>query len=213
MSRGIISQIDAYIDGVYHEDAKKFAFIRRSTEHHDNIQISPAEGKIISLLLKLHQAKNVVEIGSFVGYSTAWIGEGLPSDGKLISFEMNQTNWEKAKHNISQLSFADKIKLVHAKAEDKLHEHVNKNEVDAFFIDAKKADYRLYLALCKIFLRKGGLLIADNTIISREISTYADVINKMPEGIKAFNKDLVACSDFTSTIIKTRSGLTIAIKN
>ena len=207
------SLVDLYIDDLYKKDYEEFSYIRKSAGSQEGIQISPYEGKIMFLLLVLQRAKVVVEIGAFVGYSTAWIGSALPEDGKLISFEINQNNFRKAQQNIAKLAFANKIKFVNAAAEEKLHKFINIGEADAFFIDAKKSDYITYLKLSTRYLKKGGLLIADNTIISRRISDKDNIINKMPEGIKLFNAKLADSSEFMSTIIKTTSGLTIGVKS
>lgn len=212
MVRGVSSSVDFYIDNLYKKDLTRFAYIRASAVSKEDIQISPQEGKIISTLLSLQKAKIVVEIGTFVGYSTAWIGSVLPADGRLVSFEINKNNFERAQQNISKLSFASKIELVNASVEDQLHAFIDAGEVDAFFIDAKKTDYITYFELSRPYLRKGGLLIADNTITSKNISNQDDIIDKMPEGIRLFNTKIANCSEFISTIIKTSSALTIAIK-
>lgn len=197
---------------MYKNDWRLFQHIRQSAGSKKDMQISPQEGQIISLLLQLKGAKLVIEIGALVGYSTVWIGSALPRDGRVISFEKDITCFKQARHNISKMTFSSKIKLVYGLAEEQLSGMLAEAKADAFFIDAKKSDYPMYLALAHKYLKKGGLLMADNTLLSGKRSNFNDFLKKMPCGVKKFNNDMASGETFSSTILTTKSGLTVGIK-
>jgi len=200
------NDIYCYIESLY---SKNIETLSGSCDHH--MQVSPLEGMIIGTLLKSITAKNVLEIGTLHGYSTAWISKYLGSDAKITTIEKSSEAFGKAKQYLDNFS---NIKCINDDAVTFLSSHTPANLYDAIFIDADKTDYSNYLELSIPLLRQGGLLIADNTLM------YGEVINESSEkfrkktldAIREFNRLLASSDAFDSIIIPTESGLTIAIK-
>jgi predicted O-methyltransferase YrrM len=176
------------------------------------MQISPYEGKIIYLLLKMIGAKNVIEIGMLAGYSATWIAHALPHDGKLYSFERTMHAVEKYKRKIAGSAIAQRIEFIVGDAREKLAEF--NTPVDAVFIDADKASYSQYFQEAKRLLKPGGLVIADNVFLFGH--TYEEpsrqAKNVAIQSIKAFNQLVAQDPAFESVILPTSEGLLIARK-
>jgi predicted O-methyltransferase YrrM len=79
----------------------KFHDIFQSANDKKNIQLSPEEGKLLSILIAIHKSKYVLELGTLVGYSCCWIASSLPKDGKVITLEADIN-----RHNIAKQNFA-----------------------------------------------------------------------------------------------------------
>src|SRR3989338_892274 len=127
------------------------------------MQISPEQGQFMALLLKLMNAKRILELGTFTGYSTLVMAEALPTDGKVVTCDVNaewtqlaQSFWQKA-------GVAPKIELRLAPALETLQQLLAKKELfDFIFIDADKENHLLYYDTCLQLVRGGGLIAIDN---------------------------------------------------
>ena len=178
------------------------------------MQLSPVEGKLISMLLQMINATKVIEIGTLGGYSATWIADALPQDGILYALEKSPENLQLAQANLNHDNYSKKIKFIEGNAIESLEGFLDNASFDAVFIDADKVSYPLYLKHAKRLLRKGGLLIADNTFL------FGLVVSSEPpehnphlwEAMREFNKSLASDNDFNSLMIPTNEGLTIAIR-
>jgi caffeoyl-CoA O-methyltransferase len=199
------SQKENYLDILYKSEPDYIKKIRESCpENLKKMQMNHSECRLLSFFLKSIKANKVLELGTLVGCSAAWIAESISGEKPLvITVEKSIKNYEIAKKNLS----ADKrIKLVHADALEFL-ESCNET-FDVIFIDAKKIEYKFYLKAAKGLLREGGLLIADNTFM-----VDYEAIPEISQAVHEFNVLIESDKDLISVIIPTASGLTIAIKN
>ena len=172
------------------------------------IQITAIEGKVLQVLLTSINAKSVVEVGTLLGYSTIWIARAA-SVSRVDTIEANTSNFTYAKENFVKCDVSDKIFAHHGKALDVL---VNMNgPVDAIFIDADKRNYPRYLEWAAVNVRKGGLIIADNSLQQGKVY---DLSAKTPQvqGIREFNEALSDKSKYCSIIMPMFDGLSIAVK-
>jgi len=207
------SKRDEYINSLFaHEDELLQDITSTQIDSEFNMQISPYEGKIIYLLLKMIGAKNVIEIGMLAGYSATWIAHALPHDGKLYSFERTMHAVEKYKRKIAGSAIAQRIEFIVGDAREKLAEF--NTPVDAVFIDADKASYSQYFQEAKRLLKPGGLVIADNVFLFGH--TYEEpsrqAKNVAIQSIKAFNQLVAQDPACESVILPTSEGLLIARK-
>lgn len=213
MARFEKSKRDAYIDDLFGTETTLLQNIRESSDESLlHMQISPYEGKILALLLKMINAKKVIEIGLLSGYSATWIADSLPEDGNLFSFEYDIRGIERAQKNLAGSPQLQKMTFIHGDAEQTLsnfHE-----EVDAIFIDANKAAYPAYFQHAKRLLKPGGLIIADNVFLFGNI--YGEAIKeasqKSIDAMSEFNAMVAADPQFQSVIIPTSEGMLVALK-
>lgn len=179
------------------------------------MQISPYEGKLLYMLLKMIGSQNVLEIGSFVGYSTVWMARALPEDGRLISCEADANHAEITRDHTRQNTQGAAVEMREGKALETIAQLREEGATfDAVFIDAMKKEYLEYLEGVLPMLRKGGLIMADNSLLfghvvgegSQKISSGA------VEVMKALNARLANPDEFDGLMLNTDEGLTIAIK-
>lgn len=177
------------------------------------INVSPYEGKLLHFFIRLIRAKTVVEIGTLYGYSTVWMAEALPEDGKIVSIEKNPENFERAMTLVKAAPAASKIDLRCGDAVELLREL--DLTADLVFIDADKGNYANYLSWAVRHVRPGGLIIGDNTflfghMIGEDRGERAG--EKAIAAMTAFNETLAKSDEFVSIMIPTFEGMTVAMR-
>lgn len=130
------------------------------------IQVSPQQGKLLMLLAQMMGAKRILEIGTLAGYSTIWLGRGLPPQGKLITLEADPKHAEVARSNIARANFADGVEVRLGRALDSLPKIAAENDApfDLFFIDADKKNIPEYFTWCLRLSRLGSVIVVDNVV-------------------------------------------------
>ena len=182
------------------------------------ITINPEEGKLIQTLIKLGNIKNILEIGTLYGYSTIWFARGIEGNGKITTIEKEPENAKIARENFNKLenNLSSSIEIINGDANEELEKLVQKQLVfDMVFIDADKSSYPNYLNFTDKLLKKGGLIVADNTFLSGAV--YNDYLTdrirfKAQKNMRLFNKMLADKTKYQSIMINTDEGLSIAVK-
>ncbi len=200
-----------YIESLYKEEIVKVPAPKDASENEQQMQISPLEGIMLQMLLKSVGAKNVLEIGTLLGYSTVWLAKAVGKDGQVITIEKSEQTFLKASNFLGNYR---NIKCINSDAISFLQNNVFTDKFDAVFIDADKTNYANYFDLCLPLLRQGGLIIVDNTLMYGEIAgkLSGQFRKKTLDAIRDFNQKLSQSDLVDSIIIPTESGLTIAIK-
>lgn len=175
------------------------------------INVGADEGKLLQILIKLHGSITIVEVGTLVGYSTIWLARALPENGKIYSFEKDERIANIARDNILKSDVAHKIEVISGDAHEMLKTIEDKATFDAIFIDAEKGGYCKYLDWAEKNIRKGGLIIGDNTFMHGEVF-LDEPKEKMSVVMKQFNQRLADDNKYDGIIIPTNAGLTVAIK-
>jgi caffeoyl-CoA O-methyltransferase len=170
------------------------------------IQVGPSEGQLLYLLLRLANAKKVVEVGTLVGYSAIRMARALPAGGHLYSIEFDPKHAEVARKNIAAAGFADRITVHVGAGVDVLPTLEGNGPFDAVFIDADKQNYDKYGAWATKNLRSGGLVLGDNAYLFGELLDDSD----RGRAMRAFHEHVAATCD--SVCIPTPDGLVVGIK-
>lgn len=216
MSDQLISNKDKYIKELFTlEDNTLKAVWNSAPKPKQTMQISPEDGRLLNILVQLTQAKKILEIGTFVGYSTIWLARGLMPGGILYSIEKSNLHYNIAKNNIENSDLNNKVTLICGHAQTALAELTSVGPFDVVFIDADKVNYNIYLDFAEINLRTGGLIIADNTLLFDTVYQDEPINAKsriMWHEMRKFNHRLSDNKKFNSILIPTKSGLCIAIK-
>ncbi|MCH2547131.1 MAG: O-methyltransferase [Alphaproteobacteria bacterium] len=208
-----------YICELYANEDDLLRNIRETfNQRNMGIQVNAEEGKILYLLLKLHQAHTVVEIGALGGYSAIWMARALPANGHLHTIEGDSEHAELARGFFHQSDMRSKITLWEGRANDMLPRIAEiVPQVDAVFIDADKINYPHYLSWAEAHLKPGGLLIADNTLLFHTV--YADAPPQSDrirastwQAMRDFNMRLADNKHFDAVMLPTHEGLSIAIR-
>ena len=130
------------------------------------VQVSPQQGKLLMLLAQMVGAQRILEIGTLAGYSTIWLGRGLPPQGKLITLEADPKHAEVARSNIARANFADFVEVRLGRALDSLPKLAAENDApfDMFFIDADKKNIPEYFTWCLRLSHPGSVIVVDNVV-------------------------------------------------
>jgi predicted O-methyltransferase YrrM len=156
------------------------------------INVAPNQGKLLELLARSHGARRILEIGTLGGYSTIWLARALPSDGVLITLELEPRHAEVARVNLERAGVASLVEVLTGPAADSLRALISDGvePFDFVFIDANKEGYSEYFALTLELSKPGTVIVADNVVRAGEILD-PNSSDERVQGIRAF-LDLVA---------------------
>ena len=155
--------------------------------------------------------KNVLELGTFAGFSALCIAEALEEDAHIHTIEIVDELEEFIQQNFNASPLADRITLHIGAAEDVMKEFSNES-FDLIFLDADKRRYVEDLNLALPLLKQGGYIIADNTLWDGHVVEESKARDPQTAGIKAFNDLIVKRADLETVIIPLRDGLTLIRK-
>ena len=209
---------DAYISGLYEDETNLKIQSRKAAQELGlaRISVSSVEGQIISTLLKLHQSKKCVEVGTLTGLSAQYILEAMPQGGELWTFEKSPEHATQAEKIFAQINQqAKKTHLLVGDAKVELEKINSQGPFDAIFIDGNKAAYGEYLEWAEKNLRVGGLIIADNIFLAGKVwggEATQKFNDKQIKVMQDFNLRLADKKFYDSAVIPTQEGLFVAIK-
>jgi caffeoyl-CoA O-methyltransferase len=169
--------------------------------------VGPVQGMFLTLIARSTGARNVLEIGTFTGYSALRLAEGLPDDGEVITCDIDPDTTEIARRHWAQSPHGRKIKLVLAPALDTIESFPG--PFDLVFIDADKGNYINYWEACIPKVRSGGLILADNVLWSGRV---LDPKEEDDHALVAFNKHVVNDTRADVVMLTVRDGITLACK-
>ncbi len=166
------------------------------------------QGRLLGLLSSLLQPKVILEIGSFTGYATLCLAEGLPEDGRLHTIEANEEMGPMIRRYIEKAGLENKVQLHIGKAQEVIPEL--EGQFDMVFIDAGKLDYARHYDLIIDRVNPGGLILADNVLWNGKV-VFPNK-DKDAKTLDAFNKKIREDDRVETIILPLRDGLTIARK-
>jgi caffeoyl-CoA O-methyltransferase len=212
----VTDQIHRYLLDVSLREPPVLAELRRRTadQPQANMQISPEQGQLMALLVRLLGARRCLEIGVFTGYSSLAVALALPPDGRVIACDISETFTRIAREFWDKAGVADKIELRLAPALETLETLLDQGQAGCFdfaFIDADKVNYGAYYEKSLALLKPGGLIAVDNTLWSGRLSDPA-AEDADSLALAAFNKRLHADERVDISLIPIGDGLTLALK-
>ena len=168
------------------------------------IAVTPAQGKLLHLLARLMGARRVLEVGTLGGYSTIWLARGLPSDGRVVTLEVDPHHAEVAASNFLRAGVSDRIDLRLGSAHDTLPRLAEEGGApfDLVFIDADKASIPEYFAWALQLTRPGSAIVVDNVVRNGAV---ADPETTDPNnlGVRRFAESLAREPRVSATTIQT----------
>jgi predicted O-methyltransferase YrrM len=165
MSEKTWSAVDSYISERLLADADPvFEAILRANAAGGlpAIDVSPAQGKFLHLLVKIAGARRILEMGTLGGYSTVWMASALPPDGRLVTLEYAPHHSEVARDNIARAGLMQQVEVRQGAALDLLP--ALEGPFDLIFIDADKPNNPGYLDWALKLSRPGTVIILDNVV-------------------------------------------------
>lgn len=169
------------------------------------------QGKILSLFSKLIRPKNILEIGTYTGYSAICLAEGLAENGKLITIDCNAELELMANKYFEKSGMKNKIQMIIGDAVN-IIKTLDVN-FDLVFIDADKTNYSRYFDLVIDKMNTGALLIADNVLWNGKILNESDLKKDADtQAINSFNQKIKSDVRVENIILPVRDGLMVARK-
>lgn len=172
--------------------------------------IGPAVARLLALLVQVSGAKRIFEMGSAIGYSTIWLARAAGPKGKVFYTDGNPQNARRADVYFRMAGVAKRVEVQVGDALALLKKTPGK--FDLVFIDVDKHQYPAALRAALPKLRRGGLLIADNTLWSGKAARLATDDDKDTKGVQEFNRLVYRSKDLYPVLIPLRDGVTICRK-
>ncbi len=177
------------------------------------MQISPEQGQLMALLVRLMGARRVLEVGTFTGYSALVMALALPRDGRIVACDVSQEWTSVARRYWKRAGVEDRIDLRLGPALEtlaRLEEEGGAGTFDFAFLDADKENLDAYYEAALRLLRPGGLVAVDNALWSGRVAdpTVTDVGT---EAIRALNAKIHADPRVLPTLLPVGDGLMLAL--
>ena len=177
---------------------------------HGRMASGHLQGRLLKMLVRMIRPKNILEIGTFSGYSAISMAEGLDSDGQLYTFEINDEMEDFTRPWIEGSEVADKIHFIIG---DALEEAPKLGiTFDMACMDGDKRTYRDCYEMVMDILKPGGFILADNTLWDGHVVDHTYDRDHQTQGIETFNDYIAADDRVEQVILPLRDGLTLIRK-
>lgn len=168
MNETVWSEVDGYIGDrlLPHDPALDAALAANAAAGLPAIDVSPAQGRFLHLLVRITGARQVLEIGTLGGYSTICMASALPPGGRLVTLEYEPRHADVARSNLTRAGLADRVELRLGQGADSLRaQHAERHPpFDLVFIDADKPSNPEYLEGALRLSRPGTVIVLDNVV-------------------------------------------------
>jgi caffeoyl-CoA O-methyltransferase len=208
-SQSLDSYISSHIDP---EGDYLYRLYRATNIHtiHGRMASGHLQGRLLKMLVTMIRPKNILEVGTFSGYSAICLAEGLEADGKVWTFEINDEMEDFTRPWIEGSSVADRINFIIGDA------NVEAPRLgitfDMAFIDGDKRTYLETYEMVLSILRPGGYILADNTLWDGHVIDHTYDHDQQTAGIEHFNDFIATDPRVERVILPLRDGLTIIRK-
>lgn len=166
------------------------------------------QGRVLSMLSKMVSPKRVLEIGTFTGYATLCLAEGLAADGIIYTLDINAELEDMVRANFAQSAYNSQIKYILGNAIETVNDL--DETFDLVFIDADKKNNGTYYDLVFDRIRPGGIIIVDNVLWSGKV--LQDKQDKDTRNITTFNDKIANDERVEKLILPVRDGLFVIRK-
>jgi predicted O-methyltransferase YrrM len=175
------------------------------------MQLSAYEGRVLQWLVQISTAKHILEVGTFMGYSTCWMAEALPEDGRITTLEYDASHAAQARTHLAHYP------AVTVEEGDGLAwiKHYSGPAFDFMFIDAQKKSYMEYLDAALPHLCTGAWVVADNSLLFGNLAGEPDADRASASAkdvMAALNKRLTHGTEFNGLLLPTPEGMTVGIR-
>ncbi len=184
--------------------------MERFAEQRDIPIIGPAVARMLYLLAQVSGAKRIFEMGSAIGYSTIWLARAAGRGGRVYYTDGDPENARRARENFRHAGVAGRVRVMVGDALELIQRVPGR--FDLIFIDVNKDQYPAALRLALPRLRRGGLLVTDNTLWSGRAARKARLRDAATRGIQQFNRMIYSSRQLFPVIIPLRDGVAVCRK-
>ncbi len=183
--------------------AKELELYTRKSVHGAQMLIGEMEASVLTSLIHLGQVKHIVELGTFTGYSALVMAEQIPTDGKVITIDINKETTDIARSYWEKSPHGKKIELILKPGLEALKDLHGK--YDLVFIDADKNNYPAYLDWALAHLNHRGIIVTDNTLWSGKVLEAG--VDKQTDSIREHNEKALALAGYIKVLLPIRDGM------
>jgi len=209
----MINSLDKYLESNSKELNETLKWLERETNirtNHARMLSGPVLGRLLEMTSRMLKPKNILEIGTFTGYSAICLALGLGTDGHLDAIEINDELESLIREGFSRAGLSEKISLHFGDAKVIIPQL--KTEYDLIYIDANKREYCLYYDLAFDLLSSGGYILADNALWDGKVYQEPTPTDAQTKEILKFNKKIKEDHRVENFILPLRDGLNIIRK-
>ena len=190
--------------------------LREETQRLPNagMQISSEQGQLMAMLVRLVNARKIIEVGTFTGYSSTVMALAMPPEGQLIACDVSEEYTRMARKFWQKAGVEQKVQLILGNAKESLKQLLQADEQETFdlaFIDADKTAYVEYYEFCLQLLRPGGLILVDNVLWGGQVADSSNH-DMDTEALRTFNVALSSDQRIDLCMVPIGDGLTMARK-
>ena len=212
-SIGLSDELNAYLTSVGVREPEVLARLREETAAmpQANMQIAIEQGALLSMLVKLIGARNVLEVGTFTGYSSTAMALALPADGRIVCCDVSEEFTAVARRTWAAAGVDARVDLRLAPALKTLEALLTtegRGSFDLAFIDADKTNYRGYVEAAALLVRQGGLVAIDNVLWSGRVIDSSET-DEDTQAIRDLNADLANDERVDIAMVPIADGLTL----
>ncbi|WP_257346199.1 O-methyltransferase [Pseudalkalibacillus decolorationis] len=212
----ITEELKQYLEGLISKRSPEVEQMENEAEQ-NNVPIMDLIGmEALLQIVRIHQPKRILEIGTAIGYSAIRISQAL-NESHLVSVERDSERYTQAIQNISKVGLNGKISVLEGDALERVESIEKEGPYDFIFIDAAKGQYERFFEAFEKMLVPGGVIISDNVLFRGFVSKRDEEIDsrrfrKLTHKIRNYNEFLMNQTDFQSTILPVGDGMAISIK-
>ena len=198
----ILQHIDAegdYLHALWRDTQLRLSYGQMASGH--------LQGRLLKMLVEMVKPQKVLELGTFSGYSTLCMAEGLPEKAEIHTFEIFDENEDFLRKWFEGSAYKDKIHLHIGDALQLVPQM--EGGWDFAFIDADKREYVAYYEMLLPLMNPGGFIVADNTLWYGHVLEEARESDAQTRGVQAFNDLVASDARVEKVILPLRDGLTI----
>lgn len=213
----MMKSIGEYIEEHSTRETEALEWIGKQTHirtNHARMLTGAVQGRFLKMLAEAVSPRNILEIGTFTGYSAVCLAMALPGDGHLDTLEINDELEDLITEGFRRAGVEDRVSLVIGDAKESLVrlrkeilEDGNRPMYDLVYIDANKREYPEYYRLVFDIVRPGGYILADNVLWDGKVCQDPLPQDRQTLGIAGFNDMAAADPRVESVIIPVRDGL------
>ncbi|MCL2286139.1 MAG: O-methyltransferase [Firmicutes bacterium] len=193
------------VENIVNEDAPLKQALEATRENNlPGMEVSPAHGKFLYLLAKIKNAKRILELGTFCGYSTIWLAKAVADGGIVVTMECVDAYADIARKNIDNAGLLNNVQLMRGDAAELMEKLINEKEepFDLIFIDADKLNYPQYLELSLGLSKTGTIIYGDNVLRGGKLCDVDNPDSK-GSGVRKFIENLGRTQTLESTVLQT----------
>lgn len=204
---------DKYIREHSSRPTEALEWIQKQTNIHTNyprMLTGPVQGQLLTTLVRISGAVNILEIGTFTGYSAVCMAYGLPPEGHIDTLEINDELEELTRQGWERAGVSGLITLHIGDALDYMRSC--RKIYDLVYIDANKREYPDYYEAAIPLVKSGGLILADDVLLGGKVYDDIPSCDKQTRGLLEFNDAVVSDPRVDVVILPVRDGLSVIVK-